>query len=140
MTNTTELREADLMQFTGTEQWYRHCINRKVLFTDGAKYVAETAGAYWLLDEIALIQPYDKRVAAEEFQFWKLSVRPDHTATLTCDDGNGNIVYTKAREYTDSPLDEIPFYFTNNVIYRPSEHCPPPSPPRRQPGAGILSY
>ena len=122
MTNAAKLSESDLMQFTGTEQWYRHGINRKVLFTDGAKYVADTAGAYWLLDEIALIQPYDKRVAAEEFQFWKLSVRPDHTATLTCDDGNGNIVYTKAIEYTDLPLDEITFYFTNNVIYLPSEH------------------
>ena len=122
MTNTTELREADLMQFTGTEQWYRHAINRKVLFTDGAKYVADTAGAYWLLDEIALIQPYDRRVAAEEFQFWKLTVRPNHTATLTCDDGNGHIVYTKEIEYTDFPLDEITFYFANNEIYLPSEH------------------
>ena len=122
MTNAAKLSESDLMQFTGTEQWYRHGINRKVLFTDGAKYVADTAGAYWLLDEIALIQPYDKRVAAEEFQFWKLSVRPDHTATLTCDDGNGNIVYTKAIEYTDFPLDEITFYFTNNTILLPSEY------------------
>src|ERR1035438_101211 len=84
MTNEAKLRQDDLRQFTGSEQWYRHGINRKVLFTDGAKYVADTAGAYWLLDEIAVIQPYDKCVAAEEFQFWKLAVRPDHTATLTC--------------------------------------------------------
>ena len=55
MTNTTRLRKADLMQFTGTKQWYRHALNRKVLFTDGAKYVADTACAYWLHDEIALI-------------------------------------------------------------------------------------
>jgi hypothetical protein len=44
-------------------------------------------GAFWLLDEIAIIQPYNKAVAAEEFQVWKLAVRPDQTATLTCDDG-----------------------------------------------------
>jgi hypothetical protein len=122
MTNAAKLTEADLCQFTGSEHWYRHAINRNVLFTDGAKYVADTAGAYWLLDEIALIQPYDKRVADEEFQFWKLVVRPDRTATLTCDDGNGKIVYTKKIEYTDFPVDEITFYFTNNVIYLPSEH------------------
>jgi hypothetical protein len=122
MTNPTKLRKADLMQFTGTEQWYRHAINRKVLFTDGAKYVADTAGAYWLLDEIALIQPYDKRVAAEEFQVWKLAVHTNRTATLTCDDGNGNIVFTKEIGYTDFSLDEITFYFENNVIYLPSEH------------------
>jgi len=34
------------------------------------KYVADIAGAYWLLDEIALIQPYNKRLAAEGFQLY----------------------------------------------------------------------
>jgi hypothetical protein len=122
MTKTARLSEADLRQFTGSENWYQHGINRNVSFTDGAKHVADEGGAYWLLDEIAIIQPYDKRVAAEEFQVWKLVVRPDRTATLTCDDGNGNIVFTKQIEYTDFPLDEITLWFANNVIYLPSEH------------------
>jgi hypothetical protein len=122
MTKTPALTKADLRQFSGSENWYRHGVNRKVLFTDGAKYVADTAGAYWLLDEIAIIQPYDKRVAAEKFQVWKLAVRPDQTATLTCEDGNGNAVFTKQIDYTDFPLEEIALYFTNNVIYLPSEH------------------
>jgi len=122
MAKTVTLKKSDLTQFTGTEQYYRHGLNRRVLFTDGAKYVADSAGAYWLLDEIALIQPYSKRVAAEEFQVWKLVVRPDRTATLTCDDGNDNVVYKKEIKYTDFPLDEIAFYFTNNVIHPPSEY------------------
>ena len=110
------------MQFTGSENWYRHGLNRKVLYTDGAQHVAERGGAHWLLDEIALIQPYDKAVAAEEFQVWKLTVRLDRTAVLTCDDGNGKIVFSKEIEYTDFPLDEITFYFTNNTILLPSEY------------------
>ena len=57
---TKTLKKSDLMQFTGSETWYRHGINRKVLYTDGAQYVAEHGGAYWLLDEIAIIQPYNK--------------------------------------------------------------------------------
>ena len=122
MTKTPPLTHADLQQFTGSERWYRHCLNRKVLFTDGAKYLADRAGAYWLLDEIALRQPYDTRVAAEGFQVWKLTVRPDCTATLTCEDGNGQTVFTKEIAYTDFPLDEITLWFTNNVIYLPSEH------------------
>jgi hypothetical protein len=121
MTNKT-LTKDDLHQFTGSETWYRHGINRRVTFTDGAKYVADHGGAYWLLDEIALIQPHHKEVGRTRFQFWKLVVRPDHTATLTCDNGNGKIVYSKEIEFTDFPLDEISFYFTNNVIYLPSEH------------------
>jgi hypothetical protein len=122
MTTETPLTKADLSQFTGTEQWYRHSLNRKVLFTDGIKFLADRAGAYWLIDEIALIQPYDKRVATQPFQVWKLIVRPDHTATLTCEDGNGKAVFTKQISFTDFPLDEIMLYFTDNVILLPSEY------------------
>jgi hypothetical protein len=122
MTKTAELTAAELSQFSGSENWYQHGINRNVHFTDGAKYVADKANAYWLLDEIAIIQPYDKRVGAEDFQVWKLAVRPDRTATLTCDDGNGNVVFSKEIEYTDFPLAELTLWFANNVIYLPSEH------------------
>jgi hypothetical protein len=122
MTKTAKLNEADLTQFTGTEHWYRHGINRNVLFTEGAHYVAETGGAYWLLDAIGICQRYEKRVAVEPFQVWKLVVRPDQTATLTCEDGNYNVVYTQQLEFTDFPLCEITLWFANNVIYLPSEH------------------
>jgi hypothetical protein len=122
MTTTQTLTADDLQQFTGSLQWFRHGIVRSVLFTDGAKYVADQGGAYWLLDEIALAQRYDKRVAGEEFQLWKLTVKDDHTATLTCDDGNGKVVYSKAIEFTDFPLPEIALYFTGNTILLPSEY------------------
>ena len=118
---TKTLTKADLAQFTGTENYFRHPINRKVLYTDGAHYVAEHGGAYWLLDEIAIIQPYDKRIARQRFQVWKLTVRPDHTATLTCENGNGKAVFTKELTFTDFPLDEIALWFENDVIYLPSE-------------------
>lgn len=122
MNDTSKLTQAELDQFTGSEHWYRHALNRKVLFTDGAKYLADRAGAYWLLDEIALVQPYDKRVAAEPFQVWKLTVREDRTATLVCEDGNYNVVYTKEIRFTDFVLDTITLWFSDNVIYLPSEH------------------
>ena len=121
-TQNRPLTKAELGQFTGTEYWYRHWAVRSILYTDGVKYVADTAGAYWLLDEIVFAQKGNKQVAAETFQLWKLNLRPDHTATLICEDGNGNVVFTKQLEYTDFPLDEIKFYFTNNVILLPSEY------------------
>ncbi|MEZ4682102.1 MAG: hypothetical protein R2932_48640 [Caldilineaceae bacterium] len=116
------LKQSDLRQFTGTEYWYRHPLARNILYTDGAKYVAEQGGAYWLLDEIAFAQADNKAVAAEEFQVWKLTVNPDATGILSCEDGNYNVVFTKAIEYTDFPLKEIQLYFTNNVILLPSEY------------------
>jgi hypothetical protein len=122
MTDTKTLTEADLMQFTGSEHWYRHAMVRDVLYTDGVQYVAETAGAYWLIDEITFAQHGNKRLAAEEFQLWKLNVNPDRTATLTCEDGNGGVVFTKAIEYSDFPLAEITLYFLNKTILLPGEY------------------
>jgi hypothetical protein len=119
---TKTLAPADLAMFTGSEQFYRHSINRKVVYTEGARQVADAGGGYWLLDEIALIQPCDARVAAEEFQVWKLTVRPDRTATLVCEDGNDNVVFSKEIPYTDFPLDAITLWFANDTIYLPSEH------------------
>jgi hypothetical protein len=117
-----QLTKADLAGFTGTEQWYRHPVIKSTLYTDGIKYLAERAGAYWLIDEIAY-QQYHPRLKNEEFQVWKLSVNQQQSwATLTCDDGNGRILFTKQIGYTDFPLEEISIYFTNNVILLPGEY------------------
>ena len=116
-----KLSEADLRHFTGSENWYRHGIARDVLFTDGAKYIADQGGAYWLLDEIALAQRGQRAVAAEEFQVWTLTVNDDRTARLTCEDGNGKTVFAKRIEFTDFPAERITLWFENSTIYLPSE-------------------
>jgi hypothetical protein len=116
------LTESDLAQFSGgTEHWYRHGLVRTVLFTDGAKHVADAGGAYWLLDEIALAQRFEKKVAAEEFQVWKLTVK-DNAGVLRCEDGNDNLVLSKNIEFTDFPLPEITLWFTDNTILLPHEY------------------
>ena len=120
MTEKT-LTKTEMKHFTGSETWWRHALVRNILFTDGAKHVADTGGAYWLLDEIALAQRYKKKVGAQEFQVWTLKVK-DNTAKLTCEDGNGNAVYSKRIPFTDFPLDEISFYFCDNTILLPSEY------------------
>jgi len=118
--STHTLKEEDLRQFTGTEQWYRHGLMPDITYTDGARHVAEAGGAYWLLDEIATSQLI-KEVKAEEFQHWVLKVK-DNSATLTCDDGNENVVYQKEISFTDFPLEKVEFFFCNNVIHLPSEY------------------
>lgn len=122
MSNTKTLTAKDLLQFSGSENWYRHSLNRKVLYTDGAQYLAEQGGAYWLLDSIAIAQTHVKAVKAEEFQVWTLKVNPDSTAILTCGDGNNNIVYKQSIPFTDFPLPEAKLYFTDNVIMLTSEY------------------
>jgi hypothetical protein len=120
--STRKLDPAVLAQFTGSEHWYRHGLVRDILFTDGAKYVADAGGAWWLLDEIAIAQRFEKRVGGEEFQVWKLTVNPDHSARLVCEDGNGRTAFEKTIEYTDFPADGIELWFENSTIYLPSEH------------------
>jgi|SRR5581483_4311099 len=115
------LAAEDLAQFTGTDNWYQHGLVRSITYTDGAKYVAETGGAYWLLDEIALAQRFSAAVKREPFQVWKLTVC-EHKGVLICDDGDGKVVYTKQVPFTDFPLSEIKFYLTDNVILLPSEY------------------
>lgn len=119
-----QLTQSDLDQFTGTETWYKHGLNRRVTFTEGVKFLADKAGAYWLIDEIALAQIGEPRVKAEEFQVWKLAIvnNEGYRAKLTCEDGNGNEVYAKYIEFTDFPLAQVTVWFTDNVILLPSEY------------------
>ena len=93
-----------------------------VLFTEGVKYVADTAGAYWLLDIICIANVYEPKVRGEEFQLWTLSVRDNAAGVVTCDDGNGRIVYEQALDVTDFPEPGIRLYFCNGTILLPSEY------------------
>ena len=90
-----------LAQFTGTEHYYR--LNRKCLITDGAKYLAETAGAYWLL-EVAASYLLELGTA-DWFVLVRLRVK-DCTAELTVEDGNGIVRATQQIPFTDFPADE----------------------------------
>ena len=82
-------------------------IHGSLVCTDGVKWLAESADAFWLVDAIASYQPQcrkDKEL--RYFQAWKLAVK-DGKAVLTCDDGNGNIKITQNIEFTDFPLAEM---------------------------------
>ena len=111
------ITKADLNQFTGTEQYYRHWL-KGIVYTDGVKYVAESAGAYWLIDLIASYQPLEV-----EFQVWELR-KEGEAWCVECTDGNENFVLKQDIPYTDFPEDFMPFemWFQNGVIFLPSEN------------------
>lgn len=110
----------DTSQFTGTSTWWRHPLNHNVTYTDGAKYVAETAKAYWLLDKIALQDSmFGKRVPT--FQVWDLAVK-DNRGVITVTDGDENLVATYVTPYTDFPEPGVKLFFIDGVILVPSEY------------------
>lgn len=123
MEHTATLTQSDLNGFIGSENWYRHGLNRNILYTDGVQYLAERAGAYWLVDEIALANAYERAVKAEGFQLWTLQLdQSGNGAVLTCDDGNGNVVYSKRIPFTDFPLAQVKLYCCDGTILLPSEY------------------
>ena len=116
-TKTTKLTASDLEQFTGTEQYYKHWMG--LHYTDGVKYMAEVAGAYWLLDIIA---SYRRR---EPLQIWTLKVNRESEpmAVVTMREDAGEPVKVRQEiPYTDFPLDEIKLYLIDGVILLPSEY------------------
>lgn len=103
------LNESDLRQFHGTDQWHMHW-SKRLLYTDGVKYVADHGEAYWLIDAIASYQSsplITKNEMLRDMQFWKLTVS-DGKGVLTCVEDTGmKPVIKQEIEFTDFPLSEI---------------------------------
>ena len=115
----------ELNNFSGTERYYR--ITPDTVITDGAKFVADKGGAYWLMTAIASYLP--EFTQKETFIVANLTVSRSEsscTALLKLDDGNDNILAQQFIEYTDFPLDEIKLYACYNgdiwVIMIPREY------------------
>jgi len=128
------LNQATLSQFIGDMKRFRHGFCKSLLYTPGVQYIntnggKNSDGAYWLLDAIASYQR-DRRInthpEARYLQFWKLTV-DDGKGTLTCDDGNGNVLITQKFHEINFSLPEIQVWVGCNgdgtrTAYLPSEH------------------
>ena len=112
--NAEEITELEfgLDRFSGTEHWYKHFMPG-ILYTDGIKYLADKAKAYWFIDVIASWQTEEK-VAKEMFQVWIIKVNDDKSAVITCEDGNYNKITEQKIGGTDFPLKEYKVYLVND--------------------------
>ena len=135
MTTTSKhLTQLDLAQFTGDLKRYRHPLNGTVIYTPGVQYLAETAGAYWLIDAIAsyLTPSFLAKAAAEDsrvadMHFWSLTVHNDGSASLEARADSPCQPFVRQRiEHTDFPLDSINIWAGYDgvhwTLYLPSEH------------------
>lgn len=96
-----------LPNFYGTEAYHQWSpLFRNFVLTDGAKYIAEECGAYWLMDAIASHFPSYRD---EEFAVVEL-MKFDSGWNLQIEDGNGDTLAEQFIEFSDFPLDEITFY------------------------------
>jgi len=109
-----------LAQFCGTTNYYLHW-TRKYRYTDGVHYLAENAGAYWLIDAVVSHQ-VTPSVKVETFQAWKLQRNDDDTWTLSATDGNDRFIAVQQIEYSDFPLHSIELFLTDRCVMLPSEY------------------
>lgn len=109
-----------LAMHTGSETCYRHWAGA-LRFTEGVKFLADEAGAYWLIDNITAFR-LDAKVRCEEFVLWRLLVNADRSATLIAEDGNENELLRQHVPWTDFPLEEISLYLTDETLLLPSEY------------------
>ena len=110
--------EQELKNFHGTERYFRNFTG--LLYTDGIKYLAEKAGAYWLID---LMGSYQYRLKNVPFQIWALKVNNDRTAVVTCrEDTDEPVIVEQKLEYTDFPLKTFECYCIDGVLLLKSEY------------------
>jgi hypothetical protein len=96
----------DLSQFYGTENYYR--IAQNAVLTDGAKYVSDELGAYWLfLDTALMMLGYEKQ---DHFAVIRLSKKGEGFI-VELGDGNDRWKELFSGEFTDFPNDMLPFEF-----------------------------
>lgn len=123
--------ESNLYQFTGTQSYHPFSvIARNALLTDGAFYLANEAGCFWLMDIVASVRSL-MRESGEAFFVVQLTKNEDGSATVTiCTDMDGDtpigVVHHQAIEVTNFPLDSIKLYVAFDghywVIMLPSEY------------------
>lgn len=90
---------------TGTEHYFR--LSRRCLLTDGAKYLADGAGAYWLMEDSS---SYLMELGTDD---WFVLIRllvSSSEAMLIFEDGNGNVRAQQVIPYTNFPLNQQILY------------------------------
>ena len=101
----------ELRQFYGTEHYYRHMPG--LVITDGAKFLADNAGCYWLLDMVWSYLPA-LRKSRDTFFVVVLTkegvLAPGAIFSIQDDIPPSKTYATQAIDYTDFPLDEIVLY------------------------------
>ena len=99
---------ASMGQFTGSMTLYRHPLVRRFTYTEGVRHFALNAGggAVWLLDILATEPAIRNLVLGDGPDCGFASVRifvEGTKGTITVDDGNGNVKFTRVLDYTDCP-------------------------------------
>jgi hypothetical protein len=111
-------------QTTGSQRFIHHHFP-PIIYTEGVEFLAETCGAFWLIDLIASYQPELQR---EEFQLWTLeydtAAEVWRITAYTDSPGSGRRLARQGIGYSDFPKELSPFklYVEAGTLLLPEEH------------------
>ena len=92
----------DLLQYTGTIEYYNNQSMPYVVYTDGVKHLFETRNAYWLGQLIATNYGFNTFLKDQPFITCEL-IKQTSEAKLVFTDGNDKILFVEEIPYTDFP-------------------------------------
>ena len=119
------LTKAELEHFTGTTEWYKHPLFKDLVYTDGVRYLAIVAQAYWLIEAIFSYQKepiINRDEMLSRLQIWTLEVKENRQAILSCWRDTDDLVVSQEIEYTEFPIKDMKFYLCDTVLMLPSEY------------------
>ena len=118
--------KAELQHFCGTETYFL-IPTAKSRFTDGLKYLAETAKCYWMITDTSIVA--NTLMDKSHFitiDFKRLSdenqKKEGCEAVIIYSDGNDNVLEKQKYRSTNFPLDELRLFFVDNTLMLPSEY------------------
>ena len=117
----TTLTPNRIETFKATSTWHRYYADSKIFYSDGIRYLADSATCYWLLDDIVSAQTYSV-VSKVKFQIWTIEKIGKRSAVLWCEDEHGTKLFRKTIAYTVFPLKRVVIYMVNKNIMLASEY------------------
>lgn len=116
MTNATHLFGSS----NGSANFYQNTFS-PILYTDGVKELAESCGAYWLIDLIISHQ-LKRKVRIQRFQVWELKRKQDNVFCITATDGNQRQIAKQEIPFSDFKYDMAVLWLVNGCLLLPQEY------------------
>lgn len=104
----------------GSENFYQNRLS-SIIYTDGVKDMAESCGAYWLID-LVISHQLTKTVKHQTFQVWKLTRMKDDAFKIVATDGEEREIACQQIPFSDFRCDVATLWLVNGCLMLPNEY------------------
>ncbi len=102
------------MEFYGSNIFYQYFAGGS--YTEGLKYLADKAGAYWLIDAVF---SYARK---EPFQCWTLKTKDGDSTLTMAEDSDAPVLVTQTIPETNFPIETLRMYLIADCLMLLAEY------------------